>query len=223
MKRFAAMILAAAMLLTGAFAMAEGKTVNPTHTINMADYGKSDSTVDVYFEADNMEGTKLVYDVYEKDLYNVDDIKVLQPGDKLVANGETVTVKEVKQDGDGFEINGGFDNQGVSLWLDDNTHMLVSVQYSDAEAKTNLGTAKVELADMVHIKTFKMGEDGNFHDEYDDVTLPKFEVKAYLQNLMNEKPDDPDFMPLAVGPENTTVTLKDGKVVEILVDYSPNA
>lgn len=222
MKRIIAFVMAAMMLMTCAFACAEGNTLYPVHKLDMETYGLEDSTVNAEFNAANIDGNLLIYNVYALDLYPETDIKALQPGDAIFAYGEEIPVKKVEAVDGGYDINSGFfeEDNGASLMFDaDDPTMLVAYGYDGFCSYTMLGQAANEFADEVTIKTYKMAEDGDYNGEYNEVTLPAAEVKAYLEKITAD--GEEGYPEVSIFCDSCTVTMKDGKVSQITVEWTP--
>ena len=220
MKKLIA-LLTALTLLVGccALAFAESSEVCPTYSVNMETYGETDSTVYASIDPQRTgDDLCLVYGIYGTDLYAKEDILALKEGDTLLVNDESMTVKTVEATENGVEINGGFFNEDESgatlLYLQEDPEHLCSVMYDDLMSRTLVGEAAMAMADEVTVKTFRMGEDGDFHDEYDETAMPAAQVKDYLTTLQENG--------MSFTPDTCTVTLKDGKVTLITVDWAPN-
>lgn len=220
MKRFLAMMTALVMLTCCcAMACADSKMLYPTHELNMETYGKEDYTAHVTFDpADIDSNNAMTYKLYDADIYSVEDVKALQPGDVILVNGGKMTVKTVEEANGGFEINGGFfsdSGEGASLvYVDGDPDHLHSGIYNDDEYRTPMGQVTFALADQVTVRTFEMTEDLDYTGEYDVVTLPAAEVKDYLQSIVEQG--------VEFYQSNTTLTLLNGKIAEIQMDWAPN-
>ena len=212
-------ILAALALLAGCVALADAAQVGPASDVNMETYGTEDCTVHVAIDASAIEadGDELTYLVYGMDTYTAEAIRGLQAGDGLYINGEQMTVETVEESENGFDVNGGFigeetEGEGATLvYVEGSTEVLCSTLYDGMLAYTLQGEVTYPFADEVTVTTYKWEEDGDFAGNYDVQTLPAAEVKAYLGTTG-----------VSYDYSNTTLTLKDGKVTEIKVEWAPN-
>ena len=220
MKKFFAILTALMLAVTGCvLASAEGKTLSPAYDVDMETYGDEGGAVHVSLDPVQVDETGcLIYSVYALDMYYKEDIEALQPGDKLFANDEELTVNTVEKTEYGYEINGGYDEteEGVSLrYVDEDPETLYSMMLDDVASRTLVGQAAYPLADKVTVRTYKMGDDGDYHDEYDEAELDKADVADYLKAKEAEGI-------LFSSPDNTVLMLVNGQVTDITVEWGPN-
>ena len=225
MKKLIAMILTLMLAVTFcAMACAGAEELYPTYSVDMEAYGTADSTVmakidPARIEADNL----LVYSVYGNDLYKAEDILALKPGDQIFINNEHMTVETVEKTENGVELNGGFiseetEGEGATLVYDENDPaFMVSTLYDGDVNITMVGEAMYPMADTVHLKTFRMDETGEYNGEYNEADVAAADMQSYLTELSGREPEMVPF----VAP-NCTVRLENGKVVEIVVEWSPS-
>ena len=212
-----------ALMMTAACCTAAAETVcvEPFHELNMETYGTEDCTVSASFSSSDIdENNVLCYSVYSADLYDADKVLALKPGDVLFVNNEELTVKTVGIAEGGVDINGGFFNEsgeeGATLcYVDGDPDHMYSLQYDDQKAMTMLGQAADLLADQVTVRSYHLNADLDFDGEYDEVTLPAAEVKAYLAKLEEGM--------IVFGFSGTKLTMVNGRITEIFVDWTPNA
>ena len=226
MKKVLSLLLTLVLLLACTSVSAEDAALYPIHLLDMATYGETDSSVHASFDPADIdeEYNLLVYDIYDYDIYTTEDIRALKEGDTVYANGELLTVRTVDESEYGFDINGGFfsdEEDGISLVFTGDDHgQLWSVMWDDFRSMEMAGQAEYRFADEVTVSTFSWTEDYDFAGDYDTLILKADEVKAYLMSLAY--PEDEDTYAYFFCFDNTTVTLKDGFITEIHVEWTPN-
>ena len=209
MKKFGALALAAALSVSAISALAA--EVNPVHD----DFEANGELVDIELEHvgakyDDVTETGMKLKIYDEIWYRASDIESLQPGD--VINCETgYTVETVQKDGEGgFEINGGYENDGLSLWRDDDG-TYEPYQADDLGYFDMMREAELPFAEQVTVSTYQFDADGNLMDEDLEQTAAAADVKALLFT------DEED----ALSPSNTSVTVENGRITRVEIDYEP--
>ncbi len=181
-----------------------GRTVEPMVPEYDLD-ALADGVYPVYFDPANLADGTLSLTVYSQDVFDIVDISTLEVGDSLVVNGIPFVVETLERDDGDLLINGGLDNDGLTLRAFDEDNCWKVVMEDDHNTYTERGDATLPLADDV---TFTDGWD----IEKDPVTVTGAEAVA--EAITGAEMD-------AFIPENTTVRVESGKIVEIVRAYMP--
>ncbi|MBP3570010.1 MAG: hypothetical protein J6K04_12695 [Lachnospiraceae bacterium] len=183
------------------------KTISPLPvTIDMNNL--TDCTVAVSFDkgdayVDDNGVMQLKVKVYTYDLYDMVDIAMLTPGDTIILRGEDVLVTDlVRTDFGAVQINGGLDAGGYELITTENT-VYFETGYSDAKTWFELGEA-----------TLPVSGDFILTDKMD---LDKGEVTYYAGDFLT---DDAGIFYHFI-PNNTTIIIQNGQIIEIERIYTP--
>ena len=156
---------------------------------------------DVYKDkADNVQMNVTVF-VY--DLYDMVDISLLKEGDSMLLRQEEVVITSIERKEDGtVVINGGLDVGGYVLHTDDNT-VYYERGYSDVKSYYELG--KVTLPVYAEFL---------YHDASDmDKDAVIYRISDFLENAAG--------IHYLFNPNNTTITIQDGMIVEMNRIYTP--
>lgn len=166
-----------------------------------------DCTVAVSFTLDDLytiESGDLALDctIYDYDLYDMVDISQMQVGDDIVIQGTQVNIGALDTDDQGtILINGGIEEGGYSLTSDGET-VYYATTWDDLKLYNEIGqTTKTISADLVMT-------DSSMLDSSDTVTYT-------LEDLENKTMTD-HFV-----PNNTTIRIEGGAIVEITRVYNP--
>lgn len=185
----------------------EGRTVEPETTeidVNNLEDGVYPVAFDRGDVAKLSSGTFMnAVRVYTEDWYDIVDINTLAAGDTIVVGGESIAVNSVDR-GDKVAINGGLDAGGIDLISVEDSNGYRVQDYDDASSYTLRGTATLTLAENA---TFTDGSD----IESDPVTA---QYEGIVEALNGAKID-------FFSPNNTTVRIENGRVVEINRVYVP--
>ena len=165
----------------------------------------ADGIYPVAFEFDGLADGDLTFTVYWEDSFDIVEINELAAGDTLYVNDTVVEVETVEEDDGDLLINGGLDNGGVTLRAYDEDNVWKAVLEDDEHTYFNWGETTLPLADDV---TFSDGWD----IEKEPVTVTGAEAVA--EAIAGTEMD-------AFIPQNTTVRVEDGKIVEIIREYMP--
>ena len=157
------------------------------------------------FEPAALADGELTFTVYWEDTFDVVEISQLAPGDTLYVGDTVVDVETVEEDDGDLLINGGLDNGGVTLRPYDEDNCWKAVLENDLHTYFNWGETTLPLSEDV---TFTDGWD----IEKDPVTVTGAEAVA--EAITGAEMD-------AFIPENTTVRVEDGRIVEIVRVYMP--
>lgn len=180
-----------------------GKIITPNNPeIDIFDL--ADGIYPAAFEPAALVDGALTFTVYWEATFDIVEISQLAPGDTLFTGEGLVEVETVER-GDNLLINGGLDNGGVTLRAYDEDNVWRVVLEDDEHTYTNWGETTLPLADGV---TFTDGWD----IEKDPVTVTG--ADAVAEAIVATELDS--FI-----PENTTVRVEDGKIVEIVRVYIP--
>lgn len=141
--------------------------------------------------------------LYNYEKYDVRELSWLSVGDKLIINGKEVTVTEYDVTKMGvIMINGGLGQDGYEFFEDKDGYFY-SIGYSDKKTFYKVGNISIPVSDdFVY---------------YDSSDLDK-EAKKYT---LNDFTINDVYFEYAGGPDNATIVIKDGKVVEMTIGYMP--
>ncbi|MCD7955121.1 MAG: hypothetical protein LUG93_05060 [Lachnospiraceae bacterium] len=168
-----------------------------------AEFAAAFSASDFYTEED---GTCMVsVSVYEREYFDMVAVGLLQAGDTIILDGTPVIIKTLECIEDGSVIiNGGFDsNDGHVLQTDEDT-LYYEVDVIGAWNYQLTGEAAFRLDDDFIVK------------DYADSSDPGAEYGA--EDFFGEQ--STDLSDLNFGYENTTVTVENGLVTEIVREAS---
>ena len=141
--------------------------------------------------------------VYVYDLYDMVDISMLKEGDTIVRAGNDVLVSSIQIKDNGFVlINGGIDNGGFDLRTDDGT-VYYEIGYSDLKSYYELGKVYLPISpDFVYEDTFNLDNDA--------ITM---NIEEFIDLEKNVE--------YSFNPNNTTIRVENGFVVEMTRVYTP--
>ena len=142
--------------------------------------------------------------VYTMDLYAAADIEGLAGGDTVVVEGETLAVRTVESDGDVVRVNGGLGEEGGCDFRKTGTGDYCVDGYDDLPTYTALGTTSLAVDESA---VFTDGSD----IDSDPVTVDYDGIIDAMQGA----PID------AFSADNTTLTIRSGKVTRIDRVYVP--
>ena len=201
-------IMMIAVLCAGGVVLAEdeptGNIITPNNPeIDILDL--ADGIYPVTFEPAALADGALTFTVYWEDTFDTVEISQLAPGDTLYVGDTVVDVETVEQDDGDLLINGGLDNGGVTLRPYDEDNCWKAVLEDDLHTYFKWGETTLPLSEEV---TFTDGWD----IEKDPVTVTGAEAVA--EAITGAEMD-------AFIPENTTVRVEDGRIVEIVRVYMP--
>ena len=156
------------------------------------------------FEQAALADGAMTFTVYWEDTFDIVEISQLAPGDALYVGDTLIDVETVEREDD-LLINGGLDNGGVTLRAYEEDNVWKAVVENDEHTYMNWGETTLPVSDDV---TFTDGWD----IENDPVTVTGAEAVA--EAITGAEMD-------AFIPENTTVRVEDGRIVEIVRVYMP--
>jgi len=155
---------------------------------------------DVY--VDGTGATQMKLTVYEYDVYGAADIAALRVGDTITIDGQDVVVTELNVNEYGtVEINGGLDGDGYSLTTNEDTtyHRLLE---NDSKDYHEVGQITVPVDEsFLYTDQSQLGEEPAVHVASDFLTGGGIDYSFY--------------------PQNTTVRLEKGRVVEMTRVFVP--
>ena len=145
-----------------------------------------------------MDVTAFVYD-----LYDMVDIALLEEGDIITIREKEVRVDSIERNENGtVNINGGLDKGGHEFHTDDNTVFYES-GYSDVKSYYELGKVTLNVsAEFTYTDASDLDKD--------PVVYPVGEFLTAAEGI--------DYY---FNPNNTTITIQDGVVVEMKRVYTP--
>ena len=218
MKKFLAFLTAAvlACCVLSVCAAEESRLLEPYADTDMEALGQ-DYTVRATCLTDGTDEKGLDLMIFGKDLYSRADVLALRPGDRIFANGAETVVEKIDEVEGGIDINGGYleNNDGVSLFaLPDDPDTLCSCMEDDYISSTFLGEAYEPFAEQIRISVYSMDEEGNPLGGYDETVLRPEEVRPFIQRMYEDSYIEFNY-------SVTTVTVQNGAITEIRVDYAP--
>ena len=143
---------------------------------------------------------------YEEELFDAVAITTLKAGDTVVAGGEEYVVETVEQKENGLiSVNGGEEQGGIDFATDDDGGVYYVEGLDDIHTYADLGTASLPLAE-----TFVFTDNSDL--EHPD---REYSAEEFRQILA----DDTNGYGFEVN--NTTVTVENGQITEIVRNYQP--
>ena len=206
-----AIMMIAALLVGGAAIAEEANEAEPTSHIITPNNPEididalADGMYPAAFEPAALADGALTISVYWEDTFDIVDISQLAPGDTLYVGDTVVDVETVEEDDGDLLVNGGLDNGGVTLRAYDEDNCWRAVEYNDQHTYMYWGETTLPLADEA---TFTDGWD----IEQDPMTTTGAE--AVCEAITGAEMDT--FI-----PQNTTVSVEGGRIVEIVRVYIP--
>ncbi|MCD8336085.1 MAG: hypothetical protein LUD18_02215 [Lachnospiraceae bacterium] len=153
---------------------------------------------DFYLSEDGTPGVRM--DVYEKELFDLVDISLLEEGDTILLGGDSIVVETLERDAEGAVIiNGGLEaDGGYVLRTDEDT------VYYEADADGNpkyqkVGEVSLALDGNFILVDYTENDDGAAEYTWDDIS-------DYEQAEIRE---------LSFSPDDTEVTVENGLVTNI--------
>lgn len=141
--------------------------------------------------------------VYDYDLYDMVDISNLKVGDTIIIGENNVVVSKLERNDIGTVIiNGGIDQGGYELGTNDNG-VFSEIGYNDAKSYYAIGEATIRVS-----TEFKYIDSSNLDEE------PK---EYFPGDFLTEKAG----IEYNFNPNNTTIVVKDGQIVEMNRVYIP--
>lgn len=240
MKRFIALILIALLSIAAATAA----TIAP---LPAAAPDLQNGAFAVEFNARDITEKTIPVTIYDYVLYDAAAIEALQPGDVIVCGDEEITVKTIDHVNGFIDINGTIDDDytggGLSLIRDELSGDAYRTLEMDGDGmRTEVLATELPLADEVTYRHFGFDLWQGLREEYDSATVPADYLKnAILEAMLRfermidtidfndiDAPQDTSYIDAEYlanrfvnYPDATTLTLKDGRVAEITVDYRP--
>ncbi len=173
-----------------------------------------DGEYSVSFQGSNLEKKEHAYQLkmefYDYDIYAMKDVNSLTVKDVIKVRGEEIKIKSIAWDKNnkgkvfGVEINGGTEEDGISLRLEKDCYHTTSLD--DFPLYYSIGT-----------KTLTLSKDLVVQDCYDYNTLPEGVKTGYNQLPNNIIKANPEYWT----EMNTLITVKDGKVIKIHRNWTP--
>jgi len=144
--------------------------------------------------------SSIVCTLYAADFFAVEDIDKLSPGDTIIISGGPVEISEIKRNHDCVTLNGGYELGGYYLSIND--HRYYCVQGED-----DISTYSRLCEDIVI----------PFDPEVQFLDQSRFASEEQIKQH-----DFSEFMNShTLNHYNTTVCVKYGKIIEILITYIP--
>ena len=208
MKRFFAMVLALSMLLGMSAALAAA--VYPITPLDIDEIEPLPNEFEAHISFSLRDVTRRDVELHIcSDLrYAAADIDALRAGDTILYADEEIVVQTIEGE-NGKSINGGYEDGGVTLWLDaDGSY--VALEY-ESPVFVDIDGAKVEFADEVVLRRWHENEDGSIADDMLETTVPAAEMMRALL-----KTGYFDF-----GPASTVALFRNEQLAELTLNYTP--
>lgn len=168
------------------------------NAITDADLAASFDAASLHTEGDTMTLDVKVYDFVKYDAAEVAQLKV---GDTIVADGQDMVITSI-EDGDGYTINGGYDQGGLSLASLEGG-LLYAYGADDAKSYYEVGTVTLPLS--TGCKLLDSSDPVG-----DEIKVTTADLAAFLAE------DTVTFR-----PGNTTITVAGGQITGITRVYMP--
>lgn len=211
MKKLLAIVLSLALLVCAA---ACAETVKRVPGVDMeAEDSLKDCMVKVSFSSEMMDETSVYSLIWDEIRYDIAEIGQLKVGDTIETSEGDVTIETLTKEDGVIEINGGYDNGGVTLWSVDEDNCWVEKDM-EMNAIVAVGQAQLTFADIVAISIYNMNEDLSPTGEgYDTIVVPAAKAAAELTRIA-EMMGIEEF-----SPYSTTATMENGVLTGITIDY----
>lgn len=155
-------------------------------------------------------GFTLTMEFYNYDRYSIGDVDSLVAGDVIQVRGKEVYIESIAWNKDkkdkvfGVDINGGTQEDGISLRLEEDCYRTTSLD-------------DYPLYYSIGIGTLKLSENLKVQDCYDFETLPDGVVTEYKdlpENITKQRPE-------CWSEANTVITVKSGQIAYIVRNWTP--
>ena len=186
-------------------------TLESLYPLTKPEDALADGGYSVSFEAKDLvkeeNGYKLTIEVFDYDKYDKAQAEKLTVGSKIQYCGKLVTVKSVEKDTkNGYiTINGGIENDGIELMLDDGLYRTVTM--NDYPIYYSIG----------------------------EIAIPVSGEMEYVDSASNENPGDPAKIgtikeldealkssdEFAFSSLNTSVTVRGGQIIQVIRIWTP--
>lgn len=151
------------------------------------------------------KGNYIEFEVFSLDLFDAKVVNNIAAGDCIIANDETIEVKTVKKEEDGYiSINYGMEGM-IDFEPYDKTRYRLS---GDDDHATYSSQGTVKLLVPITVGITDNGVDG---DPMKTIVVKGSRLGNYLRNSWCN-----DFFQL-----NTTITIKNGKIIKLKRNYIP--
>lgn len=183
--------------------------VKPLYPMENAQDAMADGGYPVSFTADDLvktdTGYELTVEVYNYDQYEIEDIDTLEKGSKIRFCNQEITVDEVEKDDDtGYvTINGGIENGGIELTVEDGVYRTETMD--NYPSYYSLGKITIPLSEDVTFEDWANSETG------EDSTV------AQLSDLPAEIADSE----IEFTCYNTVITVRQEQIVQIIRYWVP--
>lgn len=168
-----------------------------------------DGTYHVYIDKNGIneldEGLTIRAEIYTEDTYDTVDINNMTEGDVIYINGSLLPVNSITQTDSGFlEINGGLENGGSSMGVDDESNCYVYVGMDVQRSYTLQGVADLAVSENVKLI--------DSYDPTEDKEYTGNEAVSVLKTIVEENP---------LTDYDGSITVENGVIVEIHRLYVP--
>ncbi len=183
--------------------------VTPLYPMTSAEDALADGGYSVSFTADDLvktdTGYELTVEVYDYDRYEMEDIDNLAKGSKIQFCNEEITVDEVEKDADtGYvTINGGIENGGIELTVEDGMYRTETMD--DYPNYYSVGKVTIPLS-----------EDVTFEDQAGSESGENSTVVE-----LDELPDAIADSELAFNCNSTEIMVRQEEIVQIIRHWVP--
>lgn len=175
-------------------------------------FANGSASANVRFTVDDVREGEISFTVYDQICYIGGGFNKIKAGDTLSLPDGDVQVESVVERNPGvFDINGGVSANGLTLdGEEDGGYNLVDANGKFIQAAAF--SAAAPFADQVKLRVYT-SENGK--EKTDETAVPASGVKAEVEKLAAQHGSE-------FGPEQTTVTCENGRVVEIIFDFIPH-
>ena len=212
-SRMAAMAVVACMMsvmLTACGKESQETAVMPLKSLEKAEDALQDGEYAVEFTAEDLQQTEDGYElnvtVYDYDRYDVDTVNGLKVGGQIQFCKDMVTVDSLaKNEETGYyTINGGVENGGLELKLEDNWYRTCTMD--DYPCYYEVGTVNIPIAEEIVLE-----DHSDMDNEPDGVITANYD--DFLETVQKNT--------IFFGCGNTTITVKQGEIVKIIRRWVP--
>lgn len=187
---------------------ATSDVIMPVNSLTSAEDALANGSYSVYFSsgdlADNNGKSELTVEVYEYDRYSKESIDNMKIGDQIQSCQNVIDIESMEESDNGnVIINGGIEQDGIELTKEDDHYRTVT--FDDYPIYYSVGTITIPVSDTVSLE-----------DHINQDNEPNGVLSSGTEALQAIKDSETDF---ASG--STTITVKDGEIVQILRRWVP--
>lgn len=189
-------------------------TVKPYGSVDPKGPDFGNSVTEIGFCLEDVTDTGINAEIYERLRYDIAEIGMLAVGDVIETDDGAVTV-ETKEEKNGLlVINGGFEEDGISFYTEEETNgwFLGVPGYPVYQQK---GQAQLLFSDSVRLLVYDMDDAGcMISDGFTETECTPQEVKEKLSQLSEILTD-------VFSPNQVLALQEEGKLTELTIRYVP--